>query len=55
MRLITVKVYIISLCSSTAAVGGALRLPWSGSKESMKSKLGCKGMSPGWIMSAFTA
>lgn len=47
------KVYTISLCSTTAAMGGALRLPCSGSQESMKSKLGCKVMSPGWIMSAF--
>lgn len=27
--------------------------PWKGSKVSMKSRLGCRGISPGWIMSAF--
>lgn len=26
---------------------------WKGSKVSMKSRLGCKGIRPGWIMSAF--
>lgn len=56
MHLITVKcTKLVCVGSTPVAIGGALWLPCSGSKESMKSRLGCKGMSPGWIMSAFPA
>lgn len=45
----------ISVCGTIEVTACVLVVPCSGSKESMKSRFGCKGMSPGWIMSALPA